>query len=78
MMDRWAIGLTWLVTTIYPMDLSGPSAYFEEQIPDRELAEAQAKYPIIRSKEESYYFKLFTEHFGADRAVETVGQCISF
>ena len=54
------------------------SAYFEEQIPDRELSEAQAKYPIIRSKEESYYFRLFTEHFGADRAVETVGQWISF
>jgi len=49
-------------------------AYFEEHIPDHELAEAQSKYPIIRSKEELYYFRLFTEHFGADRAVETVGQ----
>ncbi len=52
-------------------------AHFEEQIPDRELAEAQAKYPLIRSKEELYYFHLFTEHFGAGRAVETVGQWLS-
>ncbi len=52
-------------------------AYFEEQISDPELAEAQAKYPLIRSKEELYYFRLFTEHFGADGAVETVGQWIS-
>ncbi len=53
------------------------SAYFEEQIADHELAEAQAKYPIIRSKEELHYFRLFTSYFGADRAVETVGQWIS-
>ena len=52
-------------------------AYFEEQIPDRELTEAQAKYPMIRSKEELHYFRLFTEHFGADSAVETVGQWVS-
>jgi asparagine synthase (glutamine-hydrolysing) len=51
-------------------------AYFEEQIPDRELADTQAKYPRIRSKEELYYFRLFTEHFAADRAAETVGQWI--
>ena len=50
------------------------TAYFEEHIPDHELTETQAKYPVIRSKEELYYFRLFTEHFGADRAVETVGQ----
>ena len=49
-------------------------AYFEEQIPDHELDEAQAKYPLVRSKEELYYFRLFTKHFGSDRAVETVGQ----
>jgi len=49
-------------------------AYFEEQIPDRELSEAQARYPIIRSKEELYYFRLFTDYFGADYAVATVGQ----
>ena len=51
-------------------------AYFEEQIPDHELAQAQAEYPMIRSKEELYYFRLFTEHFGQGRAVETVGQWI--
>ena len=49
-------------------------AYFEEHVPDDELIEAQATYPIIRSKEELYYFRLFTKHFGAGRAVETVGQ----
>ncbi len=53
------------------------TAYFEEQIPDRELAKAQAKYPIIRSKEELYYFRLFTKYFGAEHVVETVGQWIS-
>jgi len=52
-------------------------AYFEEQIPDNELAEAQAKYPIIRSKEELYYFRIFTENFGTGRAVDTVGQWVS-
>ncbi len=49
-------------------------AYFEQNIPDNELAEAQTRYPIIRSKEELHYFRLFTEHFGADNAVKTVGQ----
>jgi asparagine synthase (glutamine-hydrolysing) len=49
-------------------------AHFEEHILDDELAEAQVKYPIIRSKEELYYFRLFAKYFGADRAVETVGQ----
>jgi hypothetical protein len=49
-------------------------AYFEEHISDRELAEAQAKYPIIRSKEELYYFRCFTDYFGDSHAVATVGQ----
>jgi len=31
---------------------------------------------MIRSKEELHYFRLFTEHFGHGRAVETVGQWI--
>ena len=48
--------------------------YFEERIPDHELAEAQAKHPMLRSKEELYYFRLFTQHFGTGRAVATVGQ----
>ncbi len=52
-------------------------AHFEEQIPDHELAEAQAEHPLIRSKEELHYFRLFTERFGTGRAVETVGQWIS-
>ena len=51
--------------------------YFEEQIPDHELTEAQEKYPIIRSKEELYYFRLFTGHFGSGLAVDTVGQWLS-
>ena len=52
-------------------------AYFEEKVSDAELAEAQAKYPIVRSKEELYYFNIFINHFGAGRAVETVGQWVS-
>jgi asparagine synthase (glutamine-hydrolysing) len=51
-------------------------AYLEEKIADGELAEAQAEYPMIRSKEELYYFRIFTEHFGTHRAVETVGQWV--
>ena len=50
---------------------------FENVIGDDELAEAQAKYPLVRSKEELYYFRIFTEHFGDGQAVETVGQWIS-
>jgi asparagine synthase (glutamine-hydrolysing) len=49
-------------------------SYFENVIGDDELAEAQAKYPLVRSKEELYYFRIFTEHFGDGQAVETVGQ----
>jgi len=53
-------------------------AYFEEQISDRELAEAQDKYPMVRSKEELYYFNLFTEYFGVNHhALKTVGQWVS-
>ena len=48
--------------------------YFETSISDDELAEAQAKYPLVRSKEELYYFQLFTDNFGDGLAVETVGQ----
>jgi asparagine synthase (glutamine-hydrolysing) len=48
--------------------------YFENVIVDDELAEAQSKYPLVRSKEELYYFRIFTEHFGDGKAVETVGQ----
>ncbi|HDH98875.1 MAG TPA: asparagine synthetase B, partial [Deltaproteobacteria bacterium] len=51
-------------------------AYFEDAITDGELADSQAEYPIVRSKEELHYFRIFTEHFGAGQAVETVGQWI--
>jgi len=52
-------------------------AYFETTISDEELAEAQSKYPMVRTKEELSYFRLFTKHFGAGKAVQTVGQWIS-
>jgi asparagine synthase (glutamine-hydrolysing) len=48
--------------------------YFEDKYSDDELAQAQAKHPVIRSKEEMHYFNLFTDHFGDASAVETVGQ----
>jgi asparagine synthase (glutamine-hydrolysing) len=50
--------------------------YFESNISDAELAEAQKRYPVIRSKEELYYFDLFTRHFGSDKAIATVGQWV--
>jgi asparagine synthase (glutamine-hydrolysing) len=50
--------------------------YFEETIEDDELLAAQTSFPMIRSKEELHYFKIFEEHFGSGRAVETVGQWI--
>jgi asparagine synthase (glutamine-hydrolysing) len=52
-------------------------AYFEEIIDDEMFVEASAKYPVVRSKEELYYFRIFTDHFGKDHAVKTVGQWIS-
>ena len=52
-------------------------AYFEERISDQELAQAQAAHPVIRSKEELHYFRLFTEYFGTGSAVDTVGQWVS-
>jgi asparagine synthase (glutamine-hydrolysing) len=48
--------------------------YFENEIADSELEEAKVKYPVIRSKEELHYFKLFTGYFGDSHAVNTVGQ----
>jgi len=51
--------------------------YFEDAIDDQQYAEAREKHPLIRSKEEFYYFRIFTDHFGADRAVETVGQWVN-
>jgi asparagine synthase (glutamine-hydrolysing) len=52
-------------------------AYFEGLISDNELVKARERFPIIRSKEELYYFKLFTETFGEGKAVQTVGQWVS-
>jgi asparagine synthase (glutamine-hydrolysing) len=49
-------------------------SHCENVIGDDELAEAQAKHPMVRSKEELYYFRIFTQHFGDGKAVETVGQ----
>jgi asparagine synthase (glutamine-hydrolysing) len=49
-------------------------AHFEQLISEEELAEAQAQYPLIRSQEELYYFRLFVGHFGDGPAVATVGQ----
>ena len=51
--------------------------YFENAIDDQQFAAAQAKYPLVRSKEEYYYFHIFVEHYGAGLAVETVGQWVS-
>lgn len=51
--------------------------YFERTISDAELDAAQEQHSMIRSKEELYYFKIFTEHFGAARAVDTVGQWLA-
>jgi asparagine synthase (glutamine-hydrolysing) len=50
--------------------------YFENVISDDELAETQAQFPMVRSKEELYYFRIFTDHFGSGRAVDTVGQWV--
>jgi asparagine synthase (glutamine-hydrolysing) len=52
-------------------------AYFETRISDEELAEAQSRHPLVRSKEELSYFRIFTENFGAGNAVKTVGQWVS-
>lgn len=51
--------------------------YFDYLISDSELSDAQAEYPMVRSKEELYYFRIFTRHFGSDSAVKTVGQWLS-
>jgi asparagine synthase (glutamine-hydrolysing) len=50
--------------------------YFENVVGDDELLQIQAKYPMIRSKEELYYFRIFTDHFGDGLSVNTVGQWI--
>ncbi len=51
-------------------------SYFEETVDEQALKAAQADHPIIRSKEELFYFNIFKEHFGSGRAIDTVGQWI--
>ncbi|MFO8056936.1 MAG: asparagine synthase-related protein [bacterium] len=51
--------------------------YFDDRISDAELEEAQQRHSLIRSKEELYYFRIFTENFGEGKAVETVGQWLT-
>ena len=72
-------GVVWRVKQEFSQGSGSASvlpAYFEGFISDQELARAQANCPIVRSKEELYYFRIFTEHFGSRHAVETVGQWI--
>jgi len=47
----------------------------EEHI-DAKFARAQHEYPVLRSKEEVYYYPILTQYFGAKHAVETVGQWV--
>lgn len=51
--------------------------YFEKIVSDAKLAECQEAFPIIRSKEELYYFQIFTQYFGLGHAVDTVGQWLT-
>ncbi len=48
--------------------------HFEKEVSNAEFLSMQKKFPIIRSKEEMFYFKIFIEHFGAGKAIDTVGQ----
>ena len=50
---------------------------FKPMVRDDELNIFRADHPMVRSKEELYYFRIFTDHFGGGRAVDTVGQWIS-
>jgi asparagine synthase (glutamine-hydrolysing) len=54
------------------------SSYFEKCISDGEYTRAREDSPLIRSKEELHYFRLFSERFGTGKAVDTVGQWVSF
>ena len=51
-------------------------SHFDDQISDDELKEAQSRNPVIRSKEELFYFRIFTRHFSTPKAADTVGQWI--
>lgn len=51
--------------------------HFDKIVDETELISVQKDFTMVRSKEELFYFKLFTKHFGSGSAVETVGQWIS-
>jgi len=51
--------------------------HFETVITDEAFEEARLRFPMIRTKEEFAYFRMFTEYFGEERAVATVGQWFS-
>ncbi|MBW1778937.1 MAG: hypothetical protein JRI83_09075 [Deltaproteobacteria bacterium] len=51
--------------------------YFEETVPDAEFEKVRSRFPMVRSKEECYYFNIFTSHFGTGNAVKTVGQWVA-
>jgi asparagine synthase (glutamine-hydrolysing) len=51
--------------------------YFEGEVSDTEFGEWKERHPVIRSKEELHYFRIFAGHFGSGRAVDTVGQWVS-
>ncbi len=52
-------------------------SHFESRIGDEEFAAARREHPLLRSKEELHYFRVFAEHFGTGSAVQTVGQWVS-
>ena len=52
-------------------------SYFEDAVTNDEFSAAKEKYPLIRSKEEFYYFRIFTDFFGDKKAVDTVGQWVN-
>ena len=52
-------------------------AYFENVISNEEFDAEREKYPVIRSKEELFYFRIFKKHFNDSAAAETVGQWVS-
>ena len=51
--------------------------YFEKQVTDGDYEDLKRRHPLIRSKEEAYYFKIFIDNFGEGTAVESVGQWVS-
>jgi asparagine synthase (glutamine-hydrolysing) len=49
-------------------------AHYEQAYSDEEFNAYQKEHPVVRSKEEMCYHRLFLEHFGNNGTVETVGQ----